>query len=80
MWQSENFCKIQNVRKTKINFLPDEITTACFETQLTLMMTMTKLPSLNNVKPDITECFMIIVIKQPNKTLWFGVKINGLII
>ena len=30
-------------------------------------------------KPDITECFMVIFVEQPDKLYWVGVKINGLI-
>ena len=40
------FCKMEYVGQTKNNFLPDEITTAHFERNLTLKMIMIELPSL----------------------------------
>ena len=45
-WQSVHFAKCFTEDKQKINFLPDEITTAHSATNLTLRMTMTELSSL----------------------------------
>ena len=33
-----------------------------------------------NPKPDISKCYMVIFVKQPDKIYWIGLKINGLII
>ena len=44
--QSVNFAKCNTEVKQKINFLPDEITTAHSATNLTLRMTMTELSFL----------------------------------
>ena len=67
-WQSLNFAKCNTEDRQKINFAPDEITTAHSATNLTLRMTMTEPSSLiifiNFISAflmllDITEQFFL---------------------
>ena len=53
------FCKMQYLGQTKINFLPDRITTAHSGTNLTLRITMTELPSLNIFINFISTLLMV---------------------
>ena len=77
MWQSVNYRKC-NHRMNKNNFLLDGITNSHFGMNFILMMIMTKLPFLNifinfililNAKPEITECCLVIFVKQLDKNL-----------
>ena len=81
-WQSLNFAKCNKWHKQKINFLPNGITTAHSRTNLTddndqaaLLKHFYKFRfDALNAKPDITECFMVIYVEQPDKTLLYWCK------
>ena len=70
------FCKMQYVRQTKIIFLPDEVTTDHSRNKFNVENDNDLLKHFHkfhfdvlNAKPDITECFMVIFVEQPDKTL-----------
>ena len=78
-WQSVNFAKCNTEDKQKINFLPDEITTAYSACKVNVKDDNDRAVLLerfykfhfdvHNAKPDITECFVVTFVEQLDKTL-----------